>query len=172
MSRHCVCIVGSSSQLQVKHVDELTRATWQHSKLSPPLKPLLSNSPLCLLSLSLFSAAWALWKSSSGNASENPTFLAQSCGACSKLFQLTNLRRLEISRDPKTSSLCHTGSFRLIWKGNWFLRPTQSLDCPLSKRLREGLFWQICVCKRESKGNSLSVNHCSCSLTITNETNQ
>lgn len=42
MSRHCVCIVGSSSQLQVKHVDELTRATWQHSKLSPPLKPLLS----------------------------------------------------------------------------------------------------------------------------------
>lgn len=29
-------------------------------------------------------------------------------------FQLTNLRRLEISQDPKTSSSRHTGSFRLI----------------------------------------------------------
>lgn len=36
-----------------------------------------------------------------------PLSFAQSWGACSKLFQLTNLRRLQISQDPKTSSSPH-----------------------------------------------------------------
>lgn len=50
-----------------------------------------------------------LWPELCGNPAQGmlqklPTFLAQSWEACSKLFQLTNLRRLEISQDPKTGS--------------------------------------------------------------------
>lgn len=109
--------------------------TWQQSKLSSfGRKPrLLPSSPyypsLC------FSTAWALWKSSSGNALENPTFLARRWRELvvnfSSWLTWEGLRLARILRPaPGTSwALC-----RLIWKGNWFFflhTATQSLvDAP------------------------------------------
>lgn len=99
----------------------------------PPLaRSLVSFHPLCLLSLALFFCVLSPVKIQLRECFGKSHF---SCSplerACSKLFQLTNLRRLEISPDPETSSRHLVGSLQADLKGkliffSFFSTPTQS----------------------------------------------
>lgn len=113
-----------------------------------------------------------LWPEFCGNPAQGmlqkiPLFLLRAEELVVNFSSWLTWEGFEISQDPKRSSSCHTGSFRLIWKGNWFLRPTQSLDCALSKRLCVGLFSQICVWKKGRHPREI-VYQC----TIINKTDQ
>lgn len=88
------------------------------------------------LSFSLFYVAWALWKSSSGNASENPTFFLLQAGELVVNFSSwvtwegSRLGRI-LRRAPCTTQVLSSWSEREID----FSKPIQSLDCALSKKL-------------------------------------
>lgn len=123
----------------------------------PPLaRNLVSFHPLCLLSLALFFCVLSPVKIQLRECFGKSHF---SCSllerACSKLFQLTNLRRLEISPDPETSSR------HLVGSAGWSEREIDFffLFFPHQPKARLRLRVQLCV-RGESggkvtKGNSL-----------------
>lgn len=124
----------------------------------PPLaRSLVSFHPLCLLSLALFFCVLSPVKIQLRECFGKSHF---SCSplerACSKLFQLTNLRRLEISPDPETSSRHLVGSLQADLKGKliFFL-----LFFPHQPKARLRLRVQLCVGGESggkvTEGNSL-----------------